>query len=236
MSKIDGIAAARIFTKDYYPDCLAALLFGSVARGEATLNSDLDILIVIEQEISFYRKSYSDYGWLIEAFVGSQTFYEEKVIHPGTNRKPSLLTSFAEAIILKDHNNFAHNLKEKAITIIEQGPEPLTDQEINQYRYIITDWLDDLSDCMTESEALFIAPELVVKSAELLLAYNRRWSGDRRLLYRALEKLDHQLSKQLVEAATEFYRTGRKDRLIEVIEAILELVGGRLYEGYEKAG
>ncbi|MGH9844343.1 MAG: nucleotidyltransferase domain-containing protein [Blastocatellia bacterium] len=56
MEKMEGIAAARTFVDTYYPDSLAALLFGSVARGEATPGSDLDILIVACQDIQFYRK------------------------------------------------------------------------------------------------------------------------------------------------------------------------------------
>jgi hypothetical protein len=41
---------------------------------------------------------------------------------------------------------------------------------------------------------------------------------------------------ELVAAASEFYGKGRKDRLIEVAESVLNLVGGRLYEGYTRMG
>lgn len=236
MNKVDGITAARSFVGTCYRHCMAALLCGSVARNEATLNSDLDILIVIEEEGPFHRKTYRHHGWFVEAFVAPQTFYEQKILQRGNNRNPSLLRSFAEAMILKDRTNFAQNLKEKAIETLKQGPPPLTMQERDQYRYIITDWLDDLTDSTAHAEALFIAAELITKSAELLLAHNRKWSGERRWLYRALQALDHKLANQLVAAASEFYRTGSKGSLIEVTESILNLVGGRLYEGYSRTG
>jgi predicted nucleotidyltransferase len=236
MNQLDGITAARTFAETYYRDCVAALLCGSVARGEATPNSDLDILIVTAEEGPFHRKTYRDHGWFVEAFVAPRAFYEEKLLQRGHNRNPSMLRSFAEAMILKDRTNFAQNLKEKAIETLEQGPAPLTPQERDQYRYIITDWLDDLADSTAHAEALFIGADLIAKSAELLLAYNQKWSGERRWLYRALEALDHELANQLVAAASEFYRTGRKDRLIEATESILNLVGGRLYEGYSRIG
>jgi hypothetical protein len=41
MERIEGFAAARTFVHAYYPDSLAALLFGSAARGEATPSSDV---------------------------------------------------------------------------------------------------------------------------------------------------------------------------------------------------
>jgi hypothetical protein len=215
---------------------LAALLFGSVARSEATPNSDLDILIVACQEIQSYRRSYRDYGWVIEAFIGSQKFNEEKIQRPRTNQIPSYLTAWAEGIILKDHDDFAGSLKERAVAILEQGPASLTQQEIDQYRYVITDWLDDLIDSNSYEEELFIAYELAAKTAELLLAYNRQWIGERKWLYQALQKSEHRMARQLIGDLEHFYRTGEKDRLIEVIGTILEMVGGKLYEGYSKVG
>ncbi|HEU0172628.1 MAG TPA: nucleotidyltransferase domain-containing protein [Blastocatellia bacterium] len=79
--KMEGLDAARAFVATHFPDCLAALLFGSVARGEATATSDLDIIVVTHEDISPYRKSYREYGWFIEAFVGSKKHAEEKIGH-----------------------------------------------------------------------------------------------------------------------------------------------------------
>src|SRR6185369_15479111 len=102
--------------------CLAALLFGSVARGEETKSSDLDIIIVADEDIEPYRKTYRENGWLIEAFIGSRKYNEEKIRRPNKNYVPSLLTSYSEAVILRDHQGFAQNLKENAKSILEQGP------------------------------------------------------------------------------------------------------------------
>jgi len=233
---MEGIAAARAFVAQYYPDCLAAVLFGSVARGEARTNSDLDIWIVTADELQFYRKSFRDFGWFIEAYVGSQKFNEEKISLPRANRNPSFLNSWAEGLILKDHDNFAQRLKEKAIAILGQGPDQLTQAEIDQYRYVITDWLDDLVDSSSYEEALFSVYELTTKTAELLLAHNRRWIGDRKWLYRALQRSGDPLARQLIETMDHFYRTGKKDRLTKVVEVILEIFGGKLYEGFSRVG
>jgi len=233
---MEGIAAARAFVAKYYPDCLAALLFGSVARGEARPNSDLDILIVTSDELQFYRKSFRDFGWFIEAYVGSQKLNEEKIALPRANRNPSFLNSWAECLILNDHDDFAQFLKQKAIEILGQGPHQLTQTEIDQYRYVITDWIDDLLDSSSYEEALFIVYELTAKAGELLLAHNRQWIGDRRWLYRALERSGDPLARQLIEAMAHFYRTGEKARLIKVVEVILEIFGGKLYEGFSRVG
>ena len=233
---MEGTLAARAFVDKYYSDCLAALLFGSVARGEARPGSDLDILIVTTDEIQFYRKSFRDFGWFIEAYVGSQKFNEEKIAQPRQSHNSSFLTSWVEGIILKDQENFALRLQEKAIAIFAQGPDKLTQAEIDQYRYVITDWLDDLVDSSSYEEALFIAYELVAKTAELLLAGKGQWSGERKWLYRALQRSEDPMARQLIQGLEHFYRMADNDRLIEVVNAILERTGGKLYEGFSKIG
>jgi len=122
--KMEGPDAARAFVMARFPDCLAAVLFGSVARGEPTATSDLDIIIVTHEDISPYRKSYREYGWFIEAFVGSRKY----------------------------------------------------------------------------------------------------------------NKLDHELADRLVEELKRFYQSGSKEGLVSVIVRVLDLVGGKLYEGFSRIG
>ena len=233
--KMEGLESARAFVAAHFPDCLAAVLFGSVARGEPTATSDLDIIIVSHEEIEPYRKSYREYGWFIETFVGSKKYNEEKIkrFH---EHIPSFLTSYAEGVILKDHHDFAQDLQEKARAILEQGPDALTPQEIDTYRYVITDWLDDFVDAKSHEESLFIAYDLAAKAGEFLLAYNRKWTGERKWLYRALQNLDQELAVRLVEELKGFYQTGSKEGLAEAIVRVLDLAGGKLYEGYSRIG
>ncbi|MBO0724811.1 MAG: nucleotidyltransferase domain-containing protein, partial [Blastocatellia bacterium] len=77
--KMEGQNAALEFVATHFPGCVAAVLLGSVARGEATANSDLDIIIVTHEDISPYRKSYREYGWFIEAFIGGRRYDENRV-------------------------------------------------------------------------------------------------------------------------------------------------------------
>jgi hypothetical protein len=47
----------------------------------------------------------------------------------------------------------------------EGGPNHPTQQEIDRFRYVITDWLDDVVESSSR-EGLFIGYELATKSAE----------------------------------------------------------------------
>ncbi|MBO0862471.1 MAG: nucleotidyltransferase domain-containing protein [Chloracidobacterium sp.] len=233
--KMEGQNAALEFVAAHFPDCLAAVLFGSVARGEETDTSDLDIIIVTNEDNQPYRKSYREYGWFIEVFVSSRKYNEEKIKHFRGRYIPSFFTSYAEGVILEDPHNFAQDLQEIAIAILEKGPDELTRQEIDTYRYVITDWLDDFVDSKSYEESLFIAYELAAKAGEFLLAYNRKWIGERKWLYRALQKLDQDLANYLIEELKIFYQSGSKVGLAGVVVRILDLAGGKLYEGYSRA-
>ena len=57
-------AAQNIITLQF-PNCDVALLGGSVARGEATKTSDLDIVIVDQSLTSCYRESFYSNGYLL---------------------------------------------------------------------------------------------------------------------------------------------------------------------------
>src|SRR5262249_60967692 len=109
---------------------------------------------------------------------------------------PSFLTSYAEGVVLKDHQNFVQDLQEKAREILEQGPDELTPQEIDTYRYLITDWLDNFVDSESYEESLFIAYDLAARAGEFLLAYNRKWAGERKGVYLALPNFDTRLSNR----------------------------------------
>ena len=232
MEKLDGHSAAAAFIEEHYRDCVAALLCGSVARGEARPHSDLDLLIITGDDEPFGRRTYQAHGWLIEIFAGSFGHFQEKLQPHARRRNPSFAAMLAGAVILRDRDDRARSLIGRAEALLVAGPAPLSADELEQFRYELSDWLDDLADCTSSTEALFVVPDLIAKAAELLLLLRGRWSGARRWLYRALAGLDDDLARQLLSAAERFYRSGDRDDLVTAVDAILALVGGRLYEGF----
>lgn len=229
-----GIEAARMFVDTRFSDCIAALLFGSVARGEESDRSDLDVLVVMPDETQSYRQSFHEYGWNIEVWVVSTGYATSKIQRPDGNQCPVTLTAYAEGLVLKDRDEFVQSLMEKASGILEEGPPPLTSRDIDTYRYMLTDWLDDFLDTTEHNEAVMISHALMVKSAEFLLAFHGRWIEVDRWMFRALKNFDHPLAAIHLDRLTEFYRSGEKDDLARHVEAIMALAGGKLYAGYHQ--
>ncbi len=230
--QLDALEAAQRFVEQAFPACDAALLAGSIVRGEGTATSDLDMVIVTKELTAPYRESLYAYGWPIEVFVHTPTSYREFFVIDIQRRRPSFLRMCVEGIILQDHEGVAQRLKQEARELLEQGPHPLSKEEITQLRYALTDNLDDFIGSVRQGENFFIASELAKLSSELVLSYHGHWIGKGKWVLRALHAFDPQLAQRLTDALETFCHQGSKDDLITFAQEALDLVGGRLFEGY----
>lgn len=233
---MDPVDAAAALVEQRFPECLAAFLAGSVVRGEGTLTSDLDIVIITTREEAPFRESLVASGWPVELFVHNQESYRHYFASDARRRMPSLPAMCLEAIVLKDTGGLAQRIKDEARELIERGPEPLTAEEIANARYMVTDVLDDLLGSESPEDYLFVAPELAAAAANLILAYNRQWTGKGKWLRRALNRHDPELARQLTAALQALYQTGHKEPLVRFADYALDLVGGRLFDGYYSSG
>lgn len=233
---MEAIEAGRTFVEQRFPECLAAFVAGSFLRGEATPTSDLDIVVIAENEDAPYRESLRAYSWPIEVFVHTQESLQTYFAEDLERRRPSLVLMCSEGVVVCDRDGLAHRIKEEATALIERGPEPFTSEEIMRLRYAITDLLDDFLGCDRFEEGMFIAHDLAADTADLLLAYNRKWTGSGKWVPRALKRFDPELARQLTDALTAYYQTERKEDLVQFVDGVLDLVGGRLFEGYRSAG
>lgn len=231
MERVEPINAAHQVVNKYFPNCIGALLAGSVVRGEATETSDLDIVIFDKNSAAPYRESLVDFGWAIEIFVHDLVSYKRYFKSDCERARPTLPKMVSEGIVLKDEGIIA-SIKQEANDMLEKGPEEWTAETINTKRYFITDALHDFIGSSNRAEEIFIANALAELVGEFVLRTNRKWIGQSKWIVRALKNYDEQFAKQFVEAFDLFYRTGEKNSVIQFVENMLEPFGGQLFDGY----
>ncbi|WP_439741453.1 nucleotidyltransferase domain-containing protein [Bacillus pseudomycoides] len=227
-----AIDAAQKIIESQFPHCDVALLGGSIARGEATKTSDLDIVIFDESLSHCYRESFFSNGWPVEVFVHTFETYKEYFRSDCKRGRPSLPQLVSEGIILKGEEGIVTSLKLEARQLLDKGPEKWTEELIRQKRYFITDVLDDFIGATKREEELFIANLLADLVHEYVLRVNEQWVGNSKWFIRVLRKYDELFAEQFVAAFDQFYRTGEKKKLIAFVEGTLENYGGRLFEGF----
>ncbi|OAA30183.1 hypothetical protein AT15_00305 [Kosmotoga arenicorallina S304] len=229
---MEAIKIAEEFIEKYYPDCLVVFLSGSVVRGEETPTSDLDIVVILKPGEKYHRRSFIFSRKPIEVFANTEESIEKFFKFDIADKEPSLPQMCSEGIIIRDTHGLGERIKGHARELLAQGPGKLSKKEIDDYRYSITDLLDDLSGSTKREESIFIVERLVNDAVKLYLLANGQWIGKGKWLYRALKSFDPNLAKELVTAMELFFNHNNTSAVIELVDRILTPFGGRLFEGY----
>ncbi|WP_439876439.1 nucleotidyltransferase domain-containing protein [Bacillus mycoides] len=226
------IEAAQNIITSQFSNCDVALLGGSVARGEATKTSDLDIVIFDHSLSSCYRESFYSNGWPVEVFVHNFETYKTFFKMDCDCGRPSLPQLVLEGFVLKGKVEIVERLKREANDLLMKGPDKWTEEMMKQKRYFITDALDDLIGATKREEELFIANLLADLVHEYVLRVNGQWLGNSKWFIKVLKRYDEVYAEKFVVVFDHFYKTGEKKDLIAFIEKTLEEYGGRMFEGF----
>lgn len=231
MERIEPMEAARLFIDTYFPNCNAAVLAGSVVRGQATATSDLDIVIFDEKIGSSYRESMMEFGWPIEIFVHNLASYKDFFLMDYNLAKPSMQRMITEGIVLKD-DGVLQVIKQEAEKMLVEGPKEWPEETIRTKRYFISDVLDDFIGSDNEQEVIFIASTLSFLLHEFVLRVNKQWIGTSKWMVRSLRQFDQKFANEFIDAFETFYRTREKENIIVLTERVLKPYGGKLFTGF----
>lgn len=232
-SKIGRLAASA------FPDAWAVVVGGSLMRGAGTPTSDADVLLFTDDARAPYRCSSVFEGLRVEAFVHSAGSYRAYADADCASGTPILPTICAEGRVLFDHRGEVAALRTAARALLADGPAALTAEQVDDYRYFLTDLMEDLEGLEAvqglDGERACTADALVRLLAELQLRAARCWTGAGKWLYRRLTDWDAEGARRLMAAAAEA-RAGSAGPLIGLADDALAPYGGRLFDGYWRKG
>ncbi|WP_141604292.1 nucleotidyltransferase domain-containing protein [Terrilactibacillus laevilacticus] len=231
LRKSDPLQIAKQFVKQYHPNCDMALLSGSVARGDETDTSDLDIVIIDSHLSHPFRKSYLYGHQPIECFVHNEQSLVQFFQSDCERGRPSLPHMVAEGLTIID-KGLVQTFKEQANQLLRQGPRAWTDEEIAAKRYFITDLLEDFEGCRTRSEGIFIAGQLADAVHIFILRMNQRWIGSSKWIYKSMANFDQKVCADFVQAFDTYYKRNNKDEVIRFVDQTLLPYGGRYFDGF----
>ncbi|QNE74431.1 nucleotidyltransferase domain-containing protein [Streptomyces finlayi] len=232
---MDPVVVARAVVEKRYPVARAAFLGGSVLTERRTALSDLDIVVLLHGPPAPYRESLQYGDWPVELFVHTEESWHAFVDREIRKRRSPLLWMCADGELLFDVDGLGVSLAAEARKLALAGPPAATVEEIEDFRYSITDLLDDLAGCTDEGERLFIASELARRAGELALALGGAWGGGGKWLARRLADAAPGLNVRLHHAVRGALN-GQTEALVGVVDDVLARAGGRLWVGYRRSG
>ncbi|MGD6994150.1 nucleotidyltransferase domain-containing protein [Sutcliffiella horikoshii] len=231
LHRLPATKAAKKIIERHFPECEAAILAGSVVRGQESATSDLDIVVFDKKLSASYRESFVELGWPVELFCHNLDSYQAYFKSDCERARPCLPRMISEGIVLKD-KGILDGIKQEAETLLIAGPEKWDKATIKLKQYFLTDVLDDFIGTTNRSEGIFVAGKLAELAAEFVLRTNNRWIGSSKWVFRSLAEYDEEYAVAFTEAFDLFYTTNDKRRVIHIVENILDLHGGRVFEGF----
>ena len=189
LDQITEVARENLARK--YPHASVIFLAGSIVRGEGTPFSDLDLVVVFDKLPVAYRESFHFQGFPIEAFVHDPEtlnyFLHEVDRLSGI---PALAQMILEGVEIPEPNKFSQSLKELAASIMELRPPILSEEEIRNSRYNITNLVDDMRQPRSKAELVASGTELYQALADYYFRTNNLWSAKGKSIPRILEQAD----------------------------------------------
>lgn len=219
-----------------YQGADAIFVTGSVIRGEATAHSDLDLVILYPRVDRAYRESFFHKGWPVEAFIHDpetlRYFFQNVDKHLG---RATLAEMVADGHEIPCATELTRAVKSMASADLAQGPQALSEDDVREYRYHISEILDDMREPRNRQELTASATLLYNELADFFMRSHRGWTGTGKNLVRRLKRADPTFARRFSEAFEECFAGGQSAKVIALAEEVLAPHGGPLFEGYHLA-
>ncbi|GGC96565.1 hypothetical protein GCM10007216_29150 [Thalassobacillus devorans] len=228
------MAIADRFIKAHFPHAAIVFIGGSTVQGNITSESDIDLIIIDEEEFSSALECHLFEGWRIEAFVyhpSSVPIHFEAGRYKGL---PTFIKMCMEGVQITGDRKEGNKIKAKAREIYEAGPSPWSQQQIDEARYAVTDLLSDFTSSTRADEEIFILHELTNKLTELVLRGNTHWLGWGKWQARSLRSYSPELSEQITHLYKAYIQTNQKEDVLRFVQQQLEEFGGEKFSGHRE--
>ena len=229
----DPVAVAKALLAERNPSAAICFLAGSVVRGYQTATSDLDIVVVSRKLPNAYRESLVWSEWPVEVFVHDtetlRYFCEQDCQRVGV---PTLPAMVSEGIELPKPSDVSKKLNAYVRDLLEAGPIPWREREVNDSRYSITDLIGDMKAPRSLDELHVCAARLYPLIADHYLRSRQLWSARGKSIPRRLQAVSPTFGEQFREAFRDVFERCATDRLVALCEEVLAPKGGWLFAGY----
>lgn len=216
-----------------HQEASCALIAGSFVRGDATSSSDLDLVVLYPRLPNAYRESFLFEGMPVELFVNDLEtlafFMFERDRPAGFCTMANMVT---EGLVWPEACALSNQAKALAREVLELGPSPWRQDQIDASRYAITDLLDDLHAPRNLHEQIATGALLYRKIADHYLRTRQEWSASNKWIPRRLHAVDPLFAARFQDAMLTLCRHGEDEPLINLAMEVINQDGGPLFDGY----
>jgi hypothetical protein len=217
---------------DRYSDAVCAFAAGSIFRGEGTVLSDIDLVVIYSNVENAYRESLTVDGCPVEAFVHDPDTLRYFLHKDREEAHTPIAAMVSEGLALPNETQLSETLREEARNFLNAGPPPLKPDAIERMRYEITDAVDDLRGQRPMTEMVGCGVALYGRLGRFILRTRSEWDASGKWLPRLIARNDPQLAMRFDRAFLDLFCAGNPDAVISLAEEVLRPYGGFLFAGY----
>ncbi|MEL7271760.1 MAG: nucleotidyltransferase domain-containing protein, partial [Bacteroidota bacterium] len=220
----EGIAE---FLVKKYPNCLAAILSGSIVDNTADENSDLDIVLFVSDRNQLYNETLKFEKHKLQTFIIPFQHLYERLYADYVNAKCHFIGLLAKGQHFFGDQTLSKSIIQHSIELERIGPKPMSDSENLRIRTNLTQLLGKLSNSKEswENRLLYvgaIADQLI----GFKLHAENTWKGDGKHRMKFLETHAPGFKKEMLEALQDAFTNTSYARLIELTQTEINSKGG----------
>ncbi|MEL7124404.1 MAG: nucleotidyltransferase domain-containing protein, partial [Bacteroidota bacterium] len=217
---------ARFLFKKY-PNCLTAVLSGSIVDNTADENSDLDIVLFVSDRNQLYNETLRFEKHKLQTFVIPFQHLYERLYADYVNAKCHFIGLLAKGQHFFGDKALSNAIVQHSIELERAGPKPMSASENLGIRTNITQLLAKLSNSREswENRLLYvgaIADQLI----GFKLHSENTWKGDGKHRMKFLEAHAPEFKKEILAALQDAFTNKSYKRLIELSQNEINVKGG----------
>lgn len=231
----DPVAAARNIVKERFPGAVCAFASGDWQKRNETPYSIVSIVVIMPRVQMAYRESMRVGPIPMEVFVHDPESWDYLFLNKDRVKgDPSVAQTMAQGEALLPKSAMSSEMQERAKAALAAGPEPLSEEQIQELRYIITGLMNELRSPRNHGEAMGSLSVLHETLADFYLRGRRLWSASGSAIPTALQAADAEFAKRWQRVFTTAFM-GDRSGLMKLVDEVLQPHGGFLFDGHTRS-
>jgi hypothetical protein len=226
------VAAARNIVKERYPGAVCAFASGDWQRREETPFSLVSIVVIMTRVETAHRESLRVDQIPMEVFVHDPESWDSLSLKKDRVKGDAAVVKvIAQGEPLLAGSAMASEMQQRAKALLASGPEPLSEDQIQEKRYQISVLMNELRAPRGHGEAMGSLSVLHETLANFYLRGRGLWSASGAEIPKALQAADAEFAKRWQRVFTSAFM-GDRHAVMGLVDEVLEPHGGFLFDGY----
>ncbi|AXT52166.1 hypothetical protein D1818_15465 [Aquimarina sp. BL5] len=215
------------FLTTKYPNCLTAILSGSIIDKTNDVNSDLDIILIVSDRNRLYNETLNLKSYKLQTFIIPLQHLYERLYADYINARCHFIGLLAKGVHLYGDEKLTNSICKHCVYLEQSGPLPLSDENHLKSRVLITQLIAKIGNTNEKWENLILDAGLLTN--ELIgfkLHSEGAWKGDGKHRMKFIGNHNPKFKEQLTYALIFTYNNKDYKLLVDLAKEEIKAKGG----------